>query len=1036
MKSAMLRTEGTRGYALLLRILALLLAGSTWSTFAVALDPQRALYQYAHNVWRTEEGNFEGTPTQILQDADGYIWVGTSTNLTRLVGGSFTSPDVARSRSIAGVNSLVLARDGTIWFGGPGGLQAIRHGQLLQVSTWQAEIRSVIEASDGTIWVTRLRIRDGKGPLCEVVGSDLRCFGADAGIPEKFATALAEDGAGAKWFGSSSVRSWRDGKVQSSLNEQPKTILGEGSVRYLLPQPTVILAALDVKGMFGGVQEYANGSWKGYNAVGFHGSSITANILFRDREGALWVGTVDEGLYRIWNGKADHFTMSDGLSSDQVNAVREDAEGNIWVATIAGVDCFRDIPVADYTPHRGLTRSLNGPVLARPDGSVWIAENGGIDVWRAGTITPLQANVGQTIRALYEDRSHRVWIASDNQLLVYDNGRVRDVPASRERDQKHMAETISSIAQDETGALWAVLSRSGARTLLQIENYQVVRTIELPAKDRAKWLAPDRDGGLWVGANSGELSYLKNGQRSFVKIPTSSVSFGVTDLRVTPDNTLLLSTGIGLFLKTRQQWRVLNQDRGLPCSTIYSALDDSDGNLWLFGECGLLRVSTGDLQRLRADELFRVHPRVFGRLEGVFPGGQDGQPSAAMAVGGKLWFTNGVVLQMIDPERLRDNPRPPPVHIDTVLADHRVSTPLGKLELPPNTKDLEIQYSGLSYVQPRRVVFRYKLEGQDDTWQEVGTRRSAFYNQLPPGHYRFSVMACNNDGVWNTTGAALDIVVAAAPYQTLWFKLFVLSVLLVSLWILYTVRLEQASEAVKARLIAQMDERERIARDLHDTFFQGMQGLLLRFQTATSQLPRHEPARVIFEQALEQSDDVMLEGREHVLDVRHEEELVDLADMFTKAGQRFQQDGSIRFSVVVNGKAASLHPIVVEELSKLGREALFNAFRHSKGSKITVEVDYTEAELRLLVQDDGIGIEPIVVQNGGIPGHWGLPGMRERAKTIGAHLSIWSRKHTGTKIEIRVPAAVAYQRRQSHMVKMRHHVTSRCRRWLRAFKSK
>ena len=1027
----------TRGYVHLLRLLALFVAGSTWSTFAVALDPQRALYQYAHNVWRTEEGNFEGTPTQILQDADGYIWVGTSTNLTRLVGGSFASPDAARSRSIAGVNSLVLARDGTIWVGGPGGLQAIRHSQLLQVSSWQAEIRSVMEASDGTIWVTRLRIRDGKGPLCKVVGLDLRCYGAEAGIPEKFATALAEDGTGVKWFGSSSVRSWRDGRVQSYPYGQPTAIYGEANVRYLLPQPTgEVLAALDVKGSFGGVQQYGNGSWKGYNAVAFHGSSITANVIFRDKEGALWVGTVDEGVYRIWNGKADHFKMSDGLSSDQVNAVREDAEGNVWVATIAGVDCFRDIPVADYTPHRGLTRSLNGPVLARPDGSVWIAEKGGIDVWRAGRITPLQAKIGQTIRALYEDRSHRVWIASDNQLLVYDDGRLRAVSSSRKRDEKHMAETISSIAQDETGAIWAILSRSGARTLLQIENYQVVRTIKLPAEDRAKWLAGDKDGGLWVGANSGELSYLKNGQRSFIKLPTSSSSFGVTDLRVTTDDTLLLSTGIGLFLKTKQQWRVLNKDRGLPCSTIYSALDDRDANLWLFGECGLLRVSNADLQRLQADELFRVHPRVFGRLEGVFPGAQDGQPSAALAAGGKLWFTNGVVLQMIDPERLRDNLRPPPVYIDTVIADHKAFAPLGKLELPPNTKDLEIEYSGLSYVQPSSVVFRYKLEGQDDTWQEVGTRHSAFYNQLPPGRYRFSVMACNNDGVWNTTGAALDIVVAAAPYQTLWFKCLVLSTLIVALWMLYTVRLEQAAEAVKARLIAQMEERERIARDLHDTFFQGMQGLLLRFQTATSQLPRHEPAKVIFEQALEQSDDVMLEGRGLVLDIRHEEGLFDLVDLFTKAGQRFQQDDSIRFSVVVNGNATSLHPIVVEELSKLGREALFNAFLHSKGSHITVEVSYTEAELRLLVEDDGIGIEPIIVQNGGIPGHWGLPGMQERARTIGAHLSILSHTHTGTRIEVRVPAAVAYQRRVRYIVKMRNHIISHFRRYLRALKTK
>ena len=1023
-------TAETCGCVLLLRLFTMFVAGCTWSIPAAALDPQRALYQYAHTVWRTQDGNLEGTPTQILQDSDGYIWVGTSTDLTRLVGGSFTSPDVVRGKSIVGVDSLLLGRDGTIWIGGPSGLQAIHGGQLRQISTWQAEIRSVIEARDGNIWVTRIRIRDGKGPLCEVIGSELRCHGAEAGIPERYATALAEDGTGAKWFGSSSIRCWHDGKVRSFLEKQLRARSGGSSVRYLLPQPTGgILTALDVKGPFGGVRQYANGTWKSFDAIGFHGSEITANMMFLDKEGALWVGTVDQGLYRISNGRADHFTMSDGLSGDQVNDVREDAEGNIWVATVGGVDCFRDIPVADYTPHRGLTRSLSGPILSRADGSVWIAEKGGVDVWRDGNITPLQANVGHTIHAFYEDSTRRIWIAADNRLRLYDHGQLRTIPISKNSEQPHAEETISSIAQDGTGTLWAVLSRSGSRTLLEIKNEKVVRTFPLPAKDRAKWLAADLEGGLWVGSNSGELSYLRDGRRSLVRLPTSSYSFGITDLRVTPDNTLLVSTGVGLFINTKQQWRVLDSDHGLPCSAIYSALVDSNGDIWLFGACGLLEVRKADLQQLLVNEAFRVTPRIFGRLEGAFPGDQeDGQPRAAMAAGGTLWFTSGTVLQMIQPDRLRQNLRPPPVHIDAVLLDHKALVPSKTLRLPSNAKDLEIEYSGLSYVQPRKVVFRYKLEGLDQKWQDVGTRRRAFYSQLPAGHYRFSVMACNNDGVWNTVGAGLDIVVAAAFYQTLWFKLLVLSLFVSCLWVLYSMRLEQAAETVKARLLAQMAERERIARDLHDTFFQGMQGLLLRFQTATSQLPRHEPAKAIFEQALEQSDAVMLEGRELVLDLRHEEDLMDIANLFAEAGQRFQQDYSVPFTVMVNGKATSLHPIVFDEVHKLGREAIFNAFRHAKASQIEVEVDYADTELRLVVRDDGIGIEPSTLQKGGIAGHWGLPGMQERAKRIGAHLSIWSRENSGTEIGVRVPAAVAYEARSAYAADAR----TRFRRWLKA----
>ncbi len=574
------------------------------------------------------------------------------------------------------------------------------------------------------------------------------------------------------------------------MEKQLNAASGGGSVRYLLAQPGgAVLAAMEVSGLSGGLQQYANGSWKSYQATGFRGATVAANVLFNDKEGALWVGTRDQGLYRVWNGKADHFAKSDGLSGDQVNDVREDAEGNIWVATVGGVDCFRDILVADYTPHRGLTRSLSGPVLARADGSVWIAEEGGIDVWRDGIISPLKAVVGQTIRAFSEDRAQRVWIAADNRLLIYDQGRIRAVRTKLKEEATPSEESITSIAQDQAGTMWAIASRSAARTLLRIDKDQNVRRLGLPAKDRAKWLAADEAGGLWLGANSGELSYLKSAQRSVVRLPTHSHSFGITDVRVIPGDTLLVSTGAGLFIKRKEQWRVLDQDHGLPCAATYSTLSDAEKNLWLFGSCGLLRVSSADLEQLWKDEHVSVKPRLYDRLDGVFPGDQDAQPRAAASLGDKLWFTNGVVLQIVDPEHLRVNPRPPPVHIDAVTADHRPYSPFGDVHLPSNTKDLEIEYSGLSYVQPKRIQFRYKLDGHDDDWQQVGTRRHAFYNNLAPGRYRFQVIACNNDGVWNTTGARLDVIVAAAFYQTLPFKVSVAVLVLVCVWVSYTARL-------------------------------------------------------------------------------------------------------------------------------------------------------------------------------------------------------------------------------------------------------
>jgi signal transduction histidine kinase len=311
------------------------------------------------------------------------------------------------------------------------------------------------------------------------------------------------------------------------------------------------------------------------------------------------------------------------------------------------------------------------------------------------------------------------------------------------------------------------------------------------------------------------------------------------------------------------------------------------------------------------------------------------------------------------------------------------------------------------------VQFRYRLEGFDEKWQTGNDQRLAVYSRLPPGHYLFHVVASNNDGVWNEQGASVAFTIPPSFVQSLPFKVLCTALVLALLWFIYQMRLQQIKMQIRRRLYERLDERTRIARDLHDTFFQGIQGLLLRFNTAVSLLDRDGAAALeIFRETLEQSDRVMLEGRALMLDLREGEgKTTELADALSVVGDDLRKCNPAEFRVTVIGNPRPLHPIVLEELHRFGREALANAFRHAHAETIEAELHYERNQLRLRVRDDGVGIDSQVLSRGSRAGHWGLPGMRERAKKLGGQLDIWSRTNAGTEIELSVPAAAAYRSR-------------------------
>jgi signal transduction histidine kinase len=352
------------------------------------------------------------------------------------------------------------------------------------------------------------------------------------------------------------------------------------------------------------------------------------------------------------------------------------------------------------------------------------------------------------------------------------------------------------------------------------------------------------------------------------------------------------------------------------------------------------------------------------------------------------------------------------VRIEQVTANHKTyvvpSDEKASLRLPALVRDLEIDYTALSLVAPEKVLFRYRLEGYDREWQDAGNRRQAFYTNLKPKNYRFSVMACNNSGVWNEAGASLDFSVAPTYYQTLWFQMSCAAAFLALFWVLYRYRMLQIAREFNARLEERVNERTRIARELHDTLLQSFHGLMFRFQAARNiVLRRPEEAVHALDEALERTEQAIGEGRDAIQGLRASTVVSnELAQAVTALGEELASD-SASFHVVVQGPPQDLHPILRDEIYAIAREAVRNAFRHAQARCIEVEITYNESSFQLRIRDDGKGIDAGTVAEGRA-GHYGVPGMRERAKRIGGKLDVWTGIGAGTEIELSIPGSIAY----------------------------
>jgi signal transduction histidine kinase/ligand-binding sensor domain-containing protein len=982
------------------------------SMAVLAHDPVLRTSQYAHTSWRLQDGVFNGIPTAIVQTADGYLWIGTTSGLVRFDGVRFVAwtPPSEGSALSKGVYSLGASRDGSLWIGASD-MMRWKDGKLSTYPNLDARINAILDDPAGGVWATRSRIQDGQGPLCHFSDERVKCFGPRDGISIPYAGALSRDTSGNLWLGGSGgFARGKPGSFESFVPPSLKALEQLGGVGAFADGPNgSTLIGMVQSGPNMGLQQFKAGHWSSFTSDGLDGDTMQVNNMLTDRSGSLWIGTVSQGLCVVRDGRSDYYRSADGLSGNVINAIYQDRENNIWVVTSGGLDRFRIPKVLTFSSREGMSSDYAGSVLAASDGTVWVGNHDALDEIHEGSVSSIrerQGLPGRRVTVLLEDHLGRLWVGADNTLSVREGARFHTLS----RSDGGPIGTLQSLIEDRNGDLWGIPAPSGPQ-LIHIHETAVREEPVGPVGSHISSIAADPAGGLRVGFRSGETATYRDG---LLRMAIPKANGAIFQLHQTSDNHFLILSGGQLTGWQNERPQRLEPQNGLPCDTLFTFIVDKQKTLWLYSSCGLIAIDNGELQRWWADPKAKLQYSLFDSFDGVQAAYPSFTPRASEAPDGKLWFVNGTVAQMIDPKNLPRNALAPPVLIENLIVDGKTYPPLQALRLPPLGHDLEIDYTGLSLVVPQKVQFRYRLEGGDKDWQDPGTRRQAFYSDLSPGRYKFQVIASNNDGVWDSSGASLEFAIEPALYQTWWLRTAaIIAALAIVAWVIRR-RMQVVAANIQARLVERLDERERIARELHDTLLQGILSASLQLEVADRQIAADATAKPLIQRISGLLRQLADESRHAVRGLRFrysEEENLERA--LTQISKDLATPNGVKSHVVVEGVPRSLRPVVRDEIYRIGAEALANVFRHADASAVETVLEYGRGHFRLLVRDDGQGIDPEVLR-AGREGHFGLSGMRERARKIGGRLKIRTAAGAGTEIDLIVPSSAAFERPDPH----------------------
>lgn len=962
---------------------------------AWALDPGQSLDQQVLDVWRIEQGLPQETVNAIAQTPDGYLWLGTKGGMARFDGSKFTTFGLNELRTWS-IRALTVDHAGTLWIGTGGSLGTLiryRNGsfdRFRRGDATQVTAMPVFQSHPAD----EVLFASARGRVHRVAAGRYTTLDLNAGVPTPL-HALLRDRRGRVWVGTDAgLMQEHEGRLIHAAE-----LTGTGAVRALLEDRGGRLwVATD-----GGLQALDGGRTLRYSvAEGLPANQVHA--LEEDRDGNLWVGT-SAGLARVRDGIVSRSRVEKSLLAAAITALAEDREGSLWIGMRGeGLGRLKDRPFVSVGVREGLADDRIRSVYAARDGSLWVGTSAGLDRYKgspAGLSRSPSPPLDFPATAITEDRDGRIWAGGAQGRL----SRLSTQAWMELRDKRRGRFAVGVLLGARQGGLWIGTDGGGLFRHQDGTTTAVVGVSGQSAGDRITALYESPRGELWIGTSK-NLFCLHNGVLETYG-PAGGLAGGVLTLHGGSDGRIWVGRSMrGLCWVSRGGLRCYSVAQGLGSNAIHSIVDDQQGHLWAGAARGILRINTAKLGDLGNPATNHVIEGLFGTTDGLRSTSFDidGTPRAVRTSDGHLWFGSSRGLAVVDPARVRPNTVVPPVFVEELLVDRQPRAHAQPVELAPGTRDVEVRYNGISLLAPERVTFRYRLDGHDQTWIEAQGRRQAFYTNLPPGGYRFQVMAANSDGVWNTASASFAFTVLPHFYQRGVFFVVMTAALALAVYLGHAWRVRRLQR--EASLV--IDERARVARELHDTLLQNLTGVAMQLKGTVPALTGAPAGAVAFVRScIDQLDKGAAEARRSILGLRGSDaEPYGLARAVDASIARLTRGTPIRGRLDVAGPAPAIPVEVERQLLRIAEEAVANAVRHAEPAGVFVEISHANGDVILRVRDDGRGFtasQPPATDGN----HFGLAGMNERARSIGARLNLRSAPGAGTEVEVFWSAAGA-----------------------------
>ncbi len=958
---------------------------------ALALNPSRALSQYTRTVWTQQHGLPQDTVRAIAQSKDGYLWLGTDEGLAQFDGYDFVvfnkENGALPSNSVA---ALWAARDGSLWIGTLGGLTRYRNGKFTTFTKKdglsEASVNSITEDQSGGIWVVAgvyvNRFQDGK----------FINYSPRQGLPIQALRTVYCD---------------RDGRIYAAGFGGVVRLEGNSFVSVLGPVGDIVSALLAdrhgtlwVGGSFGMLTRSPSGELRRYTVKDGLPDNYVRSV-WEDRDGNLWAGT-DGGLARLENGRFVSSPLASSHEREWVRCIYEDTEGNLWVGMSSGLNRLRNDLFSVYGTSEGLPSDEPTTVYQDRRGSIWIGfyDRGLVELAGgkpARVFTQKDGLPSNEIFSIREDHNGDLLIAARGGPSRLHNGHFENPVMSDPLNRR----VSFDFLEDHRGRLW-VASPSGVSEL-DGNHFRNAIPGGSQLNNDAVVLCETRDGSLWAGTYGEGLWSLNNGQLRLYTIADGLSSNEIRSLVEGTDGTLWIGTfGGGLdALRNGQFFHVTARD-GLLSDNVSHIEDDGHGSLWLSTTRGICRVRKQDIWDLLSGKIRKIEPLNYGVADGLrsaqcapgYPTSGGGTKSRD----GRLWFPTSSGLAVLDPNDRPARAAAPVVHLLEVAVDGRPIPVTESAQLPPGNGRMQFRYTGIYLSAPERVRYSYRLEGLDGEWVNSIARRVTNYNSLPHGRYRFTVRANVPNGPSNESSFAFELL--PHFYETNWFRYFCAALAAAGFWGLYNLRLRQ----IRQRFSLVLDERGRLAREIHDTLAQGFVGISSQLDAVALTLNGHvDVARKHLDLARKMVRHSLTEARRSVMDLRASAlEGHDLPAALSEAAPQWTAGSPVQIRVDVEGENRPLPEETEQHLLRIAQEAVTNAVKHSHASHVRIHLEMDSRELSLRVADNGQGFEQDEAFDE-LGGHFGLLGMRERAERLGGELRLHSEPGQGTEVAVTVP---------------------------------